>query len=66
MCGHVLGHAVNSLLTMVSLWVLPWIVIFSIAGLWSFLQSKSSEEAEPPLHFANASRLLRPKRPWAA
>ncbi len=66
MSSHIASHALKTLLAIISLWVLPWVAIFSLAALVSFLQEHFRREEPPRVHFRRSNHLPPARPPRAA
>ena len=62
MSPHVLNHALKTFLAVVSLWVLPWVAILSIAALAGIFEERFSRKEAPPVHFPNSIHFPHAKR----
>lgn len=51
---HVVGHAIQTLLGIASLWILPWVVVLGLAALLARLEKQFRNERSVPLHFPKA------------
>ena len=55
MSPHVLEHAFKTLASLPLLWVLPWMVILTVAALATSLERRLKRKEPPPAHFPRSN-----------
>lgn len=50
MTFHTLGHALQTLFGILSLWLVPWAVILTAAAVITLMDSRLTRNEAPPVH----------------
>lgn len=66
MPSHVLSDVLKTVGFGLSLWILPWVVVFSTAALWSFVERRFAKHEPPPIHLSPSVYLRKVEPPKAA
>ncbi len=53
---HTFGHLLRTLLGVFLLWLLPWLLILSLAAAVSYFEKRFHREKPPLIHFPGVKR----------
>ena len=66
MSSHVLSDVFKTVILGLSLAILPWVFILSIAALWSRLEKRLRKQEPPSIHFPHSAHFRNAELPKAA